>query len=78
MKPCFGLMSFQYCLVDSKNWDEVFNAEHADLRGICYTILRLAMNVVFFANFAHPLRSLRLRIFTAKDAKGFAKYAKKK
>ena len=26
-----------YYLVNSKNWDEVFNAEHADLRGICYT-----------------------------------------
>jgi len=40
-------------------------------------ILRLAIKVTFFAYFAHPLRSLRLRFFTAKDAKIYAKYAKK-
>ena len=31
-------------------------------------ILRHGIKVIFFASFAHSLRSLRLRIFTAKDA----------
>ena len=36
-------------------------------------ILRLAIEVIFFAYFAHPLRSLRLKFFTARDAKIYAK-----
>jgi len=35
------------------------------------------MKVIFFADFAHPLRSLWLNFFTAKDAEIYAKYAKK-
>ena len=41
------------------------------------SILRLAMKVIFLRTLRNPLRSLRLRIFTAKDAKIYAKDAKK-
>ena len=46
-------------------------------RDTTFAILRLAMKVIFLRTLRNPLRSLRLRIFTAKDAKIYAKDAKK-